>query len=243
MVWDKYKVFIHSLSSATPAFQATKYEKLAEHENLTEDQVHSLKRVYPSVEPAAGHKSSLTWFAAAGLSVVLIVLVTIIPLRAHARHSSLKRIIPWTYCGTTPDEARSHGCVYEPMQRAWIPPECYFPAAVDDYDLFRDRQWFQDENLIIPSNTERLESGDELLAYTRYWHDEHCTYVFRKLALAVDLGRTLVNRRLANIHHSTHCAKTIAKRIVNSYNVSFLENDKSYTESILAFKPCVQIYT
>jgi hypothetical protein len=241
MFWEKYKVSIHSFSHATPAVQVTKYEKLSEHENLAEDRVPSLKHVHATGKFIPGSKINLTWLVAAGLSVVVIALVTIIPLRAHAHHSGLKRI-PWTNCGTTPDEARSHGCVYEPMQRAWIPPECYFPDAVDDYDLFRDRQWFQDENLTIPSNTQRLESGDELLAYTRYWHDEHCTYVFRKLALAVDLRKTLVNRRLANIRHSTHCAKTIAKRIVNSYNESFLGQDKSYTESILAFESCVQIY-
>jgi hypothetical protein len=240
MFWEKYKVSIHSFSHATPAVQVTKYEKVSEHENLAEDRVPSLKHVHATGKFVPGSKINLTWLAAAGLSVV-IALVTIIPLRAHAYHSGLKRI-PWTNCGTTPDEARSHGCVYEPMQRAWIPPECYFPDAVDDYDLFRDRQWFQDENLTIPSSTQRLESGDELLAYTRYWHDEHCTYVFRKLALAVDLRKTLVNRRLANIRHSTHCAKTIAKRIVNSYNESFLGQDKSYTESILAFESCVQIY-
>jgi hypothetical protein len=147
----------------------------------------------------------------------------------------------FTDCGTTPDEARARGCIYEPMQRSWIPPECYFPEPADEYDVFRDRVWYDDAWLTIPSSVESLESGDTTLTYTRYWHDEHCAYVLRKMALAVHLGKKMINSIPANIHHANHCAKAIAARVVNSYNASFLETDRTMTESQLKFETCVPL--
>lgn len=127
------------------------------------------------------------------------------------------------------------------MQRAWIPPECYFSEPSEEYNVFRDRVWYEDTNLSIEANVTGLESGDVTLAYTRYWHDEHCAYVLRKLALAVALRRPMINSVPANIHHANHCAQFISKRIVNSYNTSFLETDESITESYLIFEECVPL--
>jgi hypothetical protein len=148
---------------------------------------------------------------------------------------------PVTNCGKTPDEARSAGCQYESMQRAWIPPECYFPEPMEDYDVFRDREWFEDEDRTIPSNITALEVGDTHLAFTRYWHDEHCTYVLRKMALAVALQKPMINSIPANIGHSNHCAHMIATRLVNSYNSTFLDLDKTSTGSLLVFDTCVPL--
>ena len=147
----------------------------------------------------------------------------------------------YTDCGVTPDEARARGCLFEPMQRAWIPPECYFPKATEDYDTFRDRKWYLDTKMTIDADVEKLEAGEVPVAYTRYWHDEHCTYLFRKLALAVDMGKNMINSKALDIEHSNHCALAIAKRLASSYNVSFMEADRSLTESHLGFERCVPL--
>ncbi|BCR95917.1 uncharacterized protein AKAW2_20857S [Aspergillus luchuensis] len=149
----------------------------------------------------------------------------------------------YTDCGVTPDEARARGCLFEPMQRAWIPPECYFPEATEDYDTFRDRQWYLDTMMTIDADVEKLEAGEVPVAYTRYWHDEHCTYLFRKLALAVDMGKDMINSKALDIEHSNHCALAIAKRLASSYNVSFVEADRSLTESHLGFERCLPLKT
>lgn len=153
----------------------------------------------------------------------------------------LKEKQPFTYtdCGNTSTSAREAGCGYEPMMRAWVPPECYFTDIIDDYDVFRDRKWFADKGLSIPSDIDRLESGDEELAYTRYWHDEHCTYIFRKLAIAVEKRYPAITRNMANIDHSHHCAHMVALRLQNSYNETFVHEDDTFTESILNFQICV----
>jgi hypothetical protein len=158
------------------------------------------------------------------------------------RRSPNNQAFTSTDCGHTPDQARAVGCIYEPMLRSWVPPECYFDEPREEYDIFHDRLWFLDDDLTIEADIEKLESGDELLAYTRYWHDEHCTYELRKLALAVEGRHKLIHSRAANIEHSNHCAQMIAKRIVNSYNESFLATDETITESILSFDICVPLF-
>ena len=74
----------------------------------------------------------------------------------------------WMDCGKTAAEARARNCHYEQMHRSWIPDACYFPEPSAEYRPFRDRQWFKDEYLSIPATPEmldRLESGDEEMAY------------------------------------------------------------------------------
>ncbi|PYI08086.1 hypothetical protein BO78DRAFT_311515 [Aspergillus sclerotiicarbonarius CBS 121057] len=147
----------------------------------------------------------------------------------------------YTDCGATPDEARARGCLFEPMQRAWVPPECYFPEPGADYDTFRDRQWYQDPEMTIDADVEGLESGEVSVAYTRYWHDEHCTYLLRNLALAVAMGKKMINSKALDIKHSNHCALAIAERLAGSYNTSFVEADRSLTESHLGFEWCLPL--
>lgn len=147
----------------------------------------------------------------------------------------------YTDCGSSPDEARQRGCIYEPMQRAWIPPECYFPEPSADYDTFRDRVWYEDSALTIEMDAQGLESGDVEVAYTRYWHDEHCAYVLRKLALAVTMGKHMINALPLRSEHFNHCALSIAERIVDSYNTSFVEMDESRTVSHLGYEKCVPL--
>ncbi|KAH8805508.1 hypothetical protein F5884DRAFT_755080 [Xylogone sp. PMI_703] len=156
----------------------------------------------------------------------------------------------FTDCGTTPDEARAAGCSYEPMQRSWVPPECYFPEPGHEeiYDIFHNRIWYADLNLTIPADVDGLVSGDVLLAYlakvffiTHYWHDEHCAYVLRKLAMAVAMRQGMVTSIVANIAHANHCAHFIANRVVHSYNSTWLEADHTFTESYLVFEKCVPL--
>ncbi|CAG8952938.1 hypothetical protein HYFRA_00007653 [Hymenoscyphus fraxineus] len=147
----------------------------------------------------------------------------------------------YTDCGKTPNEARSRGCNYEPMGRYWAPPECTFSDANDEYQPFQDREWFVDTNLTIPADISRLESGDALRAFTHYWHDEHCTFVLQKLALAVALRKEMVPGLVGSVHHINHCAKTIKKTIKNAYNETFLANDLTITESSLGFMGCVPL--
>jgi hypothetical protein len=166
------------------------------------------------------------------LVVGMFAAVGVVAIGCQIREKIAVDEYTYTDCGSTPNEARS---------RAWIPPECWFSEPTEEYNVFRDRMWYQDTNLTIPADIDGMESGDVQLAYTRYWHDEHCAYVLRKLALAVSMQKKMINWVPANIKHANHCSRTIAERIVNSYNASFLETDRSMTESNLIYEKCVPL--
>lgn len=190
-------------------------------------------------------KKSSRWYSYCRIfcyvAVSILAAVGVVAIACQIKERIARDDYTYTDCGSTPDEARSKGCHYEPMQRAWIPPECWFSEPDEEYNVFRDRMWYQDTNLTIPADIDGMESGDVRLAYTRYWHDEHCAYVLRKLALAVSLQKKMINFVPANIKHANHCSRTIAERIVNSYNASFLETDRSMTESNLIYERCVPL--
>jgi len=149
----------------------------------------------------------------------------------------------WTDCGTTATQARERGCNYVPMGRYWAPPECSFDdhGSVEEFNPFQDREWFLDTDLKIPASVARLESGDEVRAFTQYWHDEHCTYMFRDLAMAVMMKRKLVTELVGSVHHFKHCSQTIVGGLKKAYNESFLANDNEITESSLAFMRCIPL--
>ena len=132
-----------------------------------------------------------------------------------------KRSTPWVDCGASPAEARAAKCHFEAMQRAWVPDACYFSEPGDEYNPFGEREWFLDKNLtqkIDGKELEKLKSGDITTAYYdgSSFHDEHCLYSWRKLAIAVERQLPLIDTKTADLHHSTHCSIHIAQKIVNN---------------------------
>jgi hypothetical protein len=172
------------------------------------------------------------------LYIIIVATVSVsLGITAWRTNPGLK--LSWADCGSTPDEARTRGCHYEPMQRSWIPDACYFSEPSAEYDPFSDRDWFLDYNMSQPANLERLRSGDEVLAYTKYFHDEHCLYSWRKLALAVKYKLPMVDSKTYNEHHTAHCTKRIARILVNSEKPTWDFNEGAVTESPLMFQSCI----
>lgn len=116
-----------------------------------------------------------------------------------------------TFCGRTPEDAIMNGCHYEPMLSSWVPDACYFIDAQQDYDVFSDLSWFADPFLRQPLNeTEMLDlrRGFYSHVYTTWqYHDEHCLYTWRKLAMAMEQRLPLIDSKTADEEHSQHCAK------------------------------------
>lgn len=96
------------------------------------------------------------------------------------------------------------------MLRARIPADCYTPDPAAEYSPYEDRLWCYDEILTPPMRLELLRSGNDIKAWTKFFHDEHCLYASRKLALAVDRRLPLLDSKSMSLHHSNHCAKDMA---------------------------------
>ena len=143
-------------------------------------------------------------------------------------------------CGASVLEARAKKCHFEPMQRAWIPDACYFRQPSDEYDPFADRPWFLDESFEHQADPKTLKGGDVIVAYVADFHQEHCTYNWRKLSIAVDEKRTLVDSRVGNVHHSTHCALGLAEQTKNM-SACAAPRAGTLTRSNLNFLKCVSL--
>jgi hypothetical protein len=146
-------------------------------------------------------------------------------------------------CGHSSAEARAKGCHYEPMLRSWIPDDCYTSDPAAEYAPFEDRAWFYDKNLtrpILGPDLDVLRNGDDITAYTKYFHDEHCLYAWRKLALAVEKRLLLVDSKTMSLHHTTHCSRRIARFIGEVH--TYVWNDSHTGTAPLMFQTCVPLF-
>ncbi|KAH8805509.1 hypothetical protein F5884DRAFT_799572 [Xylogone sp. PMI_703] len=187
-----------------------------------------------------------TYIIAAMAVVCIIGLLAWRMAKHKAGSKPISRTRPqWAPCGDTPVEARLAGCHYEQMQRSWIPDACYFPEPASEYDPFTDRDWFLDINLtlpLLPADIEKLRLGDAITAYTKYFHDEHCLYAWRKLSLVVHKRLPFIDTKSWDLAHSTHCAKVISKKLVAAEQSSWDPKTAGHTESPLMFQGCVPLY-
>ncbi|ETN38307.1 uncharacterized protein HMPREF1541_06338 [Cyphellophora europaea CBS 101466] len=148
-------------------------------------------------------------------------------------------------CGPTVATAQHNNCTYEPMLRSWIPPLCYHPAPTQDYTPFDDRPWYYDHNLTQPitsaTDLDALRTGANLTAYTNTFHDEHCLYAWRKLALAVQHRWRWLDTKTMSLAHSEHCAKRIA-RFVFSVGYAVGEERFGHTSTApIMVQGCVEL--
>ncbi|KAF2104956.1 hypothetical protein NA57DRAFT_71155 [Rhizodiscina lignyota] len=171
-----------------------------------------------------------------GLLFISVFTAGIVILRRFGKHT-------WIPCGTTAAEARAANCHYEPMMRAWIPHACYFPEPSEEYDPFHDREWFSDENLTVPVDMRKLEEGVENYpVYSRHFHQEHCLYAWRKLAIAVERKLPLLDSKSHDVWHSSHCSKMTVEMLKASWNGTWedLWGEKS-TRSPTLFLGCKEM--
>ncbi|KAI9147088.1 hypothetical protein HJFPF1_13120 [Paramyrothecium foliicola] len=119
-------------------------------------------------------------------------------------------------CGFNATEAIARGCVFDYMNFAWQPPECY-DAELDKKHADKMRQerparWWADANLTmeLPDDAEVLKMYGEVWVERRY-HYKHCMYGWEILHLSYDDGRPIPD--LMTHHHSLHCAMILDKAI------------------------------
>lgn len=96
------------------------------------------------------------------------------------------------------------------MLSSWVPEACYFTDE-GDYDVFEDLPWYSDPFLRQPLNTTEMmnvRAGNYGHVYTTWaYHDEHCLYTWRKLAMAMEKRLPMVDTKTADEEHSQHCAR------------------------------------
>ncbi|KAB8349535.1 hypothetical protein FH972_023561 [Carpinus fangiana] len=113
-------------------------------------------------------------------------------------------------CGKSPSEAREKGCRIEPMIYGWVPSACFYPSLSADFDALSDRQWYADYNMTQLLTREQMWEAEIVHVYTHYYHAEHCLFLWRKLAWAVENRLPYVDNKTLDLHHTNHCSDMVS---------------------------------
>lgn len=108
-------------------------------------------------------------------------------------------------CGTTADEARARGCIFELTGSSWVTPECYDPVTEQEFLDYKDWHWFKDYNYTDEAPLEEVcqGNGNGYFVPPEY-HQTHCAFLLKKLHRAVNSGRK-VDGLIKAIGHTSHC--------------------------------------
>lgn len=127
-------------------------------------------------------------------------------------------------CGSSPDEARERGCLFEPQLSAWVPSQCGFDEIVHEFqetfgDMHVEWPWYWDTNItrrVQPAQVPLLQDGNFSVIYTTYHqsHDLHCLYCWRKVSYALEHGLEWMDARCHQFYHARHCVEHIGNSLV-----------------------------
>ncbi|KAH8811045.1 hypothetical protein F5884DRAFT_669061 [Xylogone sp. PMI_703] len=224
--------------------ESTGFEKLLADDRSSIDEQEILAGLATRNRRRARIKHFIKILLGVLVSSLLVGAVLLFLSSQHSSPKSHKETLEWIPCGSSAAQARAAGCHYEPMQRSWIPDACYTSEPSEEYHPFDDREWYYDANLTQKLDEEgmrKLREGDDLDVYAHFFHNEHCVYCWRKLALAVMNRLPLLDSKVADFMHSIHCAKIVMKEIYDVGMQDIEEYRHEMTFSPLMFQTCVPL--
>ncbi|KAG9228255.1 hypothetical protein BJ875DRAFT_527822 [Amylocarpus encephaloides] len=155
---------------------------------------------------------------------IAIVLVVISGPLFYARtcfipnpSKSSVQIIPpseWGYCGNTTATAHAHGCVYDLIPGAWVPPACFDEELEDEFLALSEWQWFADINQTKEVSLKDLKAtgGPNLLYVSTPYHVQHCVFTWKKLHRAI-IHQKPIDTQIGRYGHTEHCAMALAANL------------------------------
>ncbi|OAG13183.1 uncharacterized protein CC84DRAFT_1212625 [Paraphaeosphaeria sporulosa] len=141
--------------------------------------------------------------------ILLSVILVLIPL-IYFTVATPRRRLKYDQCGTTADEARARGCVFEITGFTWLPRECQDTETEDEFldylaendlNIYRDTKYTD----IVPIEEVRLGNGPGFFVRQQY-HVTHCQFLLRKLHRAQTSGR-MIDGQIMPTHHTVHCGE------------------------------------
>lgn len=124
----------------------------------------------------------------------------------------------FNHCGTTAEEARKRGCLFEIHNFAWVPPQCYDDELGQDWNSYNgwEFSWAaNDSSATNESFVQQCRNGDVEAAWVPwYQHMAHCSFILKKYLRSVMFDRPMDNWT-SNWHHNEHCTNMMARPNVN----------------------------
>jgi hypothetical protein len=142
--------------------------------------------------------------------IFLVVSATIVTILLAFLASSWTKSshLKFDQCGTTADEARSRGCIFETTGFTWLVPECADPEteaeflayiAENDLKLYRTMNYTEEVSI----EEVRRGNGDGFYVREKY-HLTHCLFLMKKRHRMED-KKGLLDGQIMPLHHTEHC--------------------------------------
>ncbi|KAH8662400.1 hypothetical protein BX600DRAFT_437796 [Xylariales sp. PMI_506] len=114
-------------------------------------------------------------------------------------------------CGTSIEEAKAKGCVFDYLSFHWVRPECYYGDLMAEYRNRTNTTYYYTRDL-YPSNIipfDEIMAGKYLTAWAKKEHHQaHCSYLYQMTSQA--LGNHLpIDHVAASMTHAAHCTKVL----------------------------------
>lgn len=118
---------------------------------------------------------------------------------AGAKHQEMRT------CGSTADEARAAGCVFDVMMQLWTPPECMDTALSERYLAASNWTWYANSDASRAYTDEEIRKGDHDVVYVaQSYHRHHCIFAWERLTRAMRNQAPLIEE-LISYDHVMHC--------------------------------------
>lgn len=112
---------------------------------------------------------------------------------------------PLRECGSTPDEARANGCVYDVMMQLWTPPECMDTPLSERYLEKGNWTWYANSDASKIYTDEEIRKGEHDVVYVaQSYHRHHCIFAWERLVRAMRNQAPLI-MELISYDHVMHC--------------------------------------
>lgn len=131
----------------------------------------------------------------------------------------------WRDCGSTIQEARAKGCVYDVVLVAWLQPDCFDSELHEAYLSDHDYPFWLDRSLETPTTLEEVRLGNHDTVYSSAeFHLAHCAYFMEQSVRGFRNGRMVDNITLDN-EHTEHCARSLRDQWLPEMGFSPLHMD------------------
>jgi hypothetical protein len=141
-------------------------------------------------------------------------------------------------CGSTPEEAKANGCLFDIMHYAWVPELCYYPMlAEDEFRKFENNTWYSDVEHSQAIDTNLITKGEVQVVYnTLEYREYQCAYGWKMIRRAL-MTRTTVDTRTSDLDESAYCAELI----FTDLNTSDKPTSKQFVRFELEYLTCSRL--
>lgn len=131
----------------------------------------------------------------------------------HSNHPGYHGYDPLTWsqagrhCGSTAEEARAKGCIFDTISFAWLMPECYDAELVEEFSHIPYKFNFyttKEKETAVAYPWSEVEKGERAMYVPWSHHLWHCGFLYKKMHRAIMAGKP-VDSYIGNFTHTEHC--------------------------------------